>query len=141
MQIVARMPRERQAITPTRGDLPLPDANLQNNWRASRIVRLAEPPVPRSAHEQERSMHLQLTEEDWRAVRRALSEPIRLTDPETQEVYLLVRAGIFDRLRALVYDDGDFEPTMGYALADEVMKEDWDDPKMAEYDRYEEYKP
>ena len=29
---------------------------------------------------------------------------------------------------------------MGYALTDEVMKEDWDDPKMAEYDRYEEHK-
>jgi len=39
----------------------------------------------------------------------------------------------------LLYDDRDCDPGIGYSLADEVMKEDWEDPMMAEYDRYEEY--
>jgi hypothetical protein len=44
-----------------------------------------------------------------------------------------------DLLKSEFYDDRDYNPAIGYSLADEVMKEDWDDPMMAEYDRYEEY--
>jgi hypothetical protein len=85
-------------------------------------------------------MGLELTEEEQKEVRRAKREPIRLTDPETKQEYVLLRAEVYDRLKSLLYDDSDFEPSRGYALADEVMKEDWDDPKMAQYDRYEEFK-
>ncbi len=85
-------------------------------------------------------MSLQLTEEERRQVRLATREPVRLTDPETQQEYVLLRAEVYERLKALLYDDGDFEPSLGYRLADEVMKEGWDDPKMAEYDHYEEHK-
>ena len=85
-------------------------------------------------------MNLQLTAEERRELRQANRELVRLTDPETNEEYVLLRADIFDRLKSLVYDDKDFDPAIGYPLANEVMKEDWDDPKMAEYDRYEEHK-
>jgi hypothetical protein len=85
-------------------------------------------------------MPLQLTEEEQREVRQAKREPVRLTDPETQQEYVLLRAEVYERMKSLLYDDSDFEPDRGYPLADEVMKEDWDDPKMAEYDRYEEHK-
>jgi len=85
-------------------------------------------------------MSLELTEEERREVRQADRNPVRLTDPETRQEYVLLPADVYDRLKSLLYDDRDFDPAMGYALADEVMKEDWDDPKMAEYDRYEEHK-
>ena len=39
-----------------------------------------------------------------------------------------------------LYDDCKYDPAIGYPLTDEVMKEDWDDPKMAQYDRYEEFR-
>lgn len=45
-----------------------------------------------------------------------------------------------DQLDHYIYDNQDFTPEMGYILAHEVMQDDWDDPKMAEYDRYEDYK-
>jgi hypothetical protein len=85
-------------------------------------------------------MSLQLTEEERREVRLANEGPVRLTDPETKQEYVLLRAEVYERLKALLYDDSDYDPARGYALADEVMKADWDDPKMAEYDRYEEHK-
>jgi hypothetical protein len=85
-------------------------------------------------------MDLQLSEQERLAVRQANREPVRLTDPETKQEYVLLRAEIYDRLKSLLYDDSDFDPAAGYPLADEVMKDDWDDPKMAEYDRYEEHK-
>jgi hypothetical protein len=85
-------------------------------------------------------MPLQLTEEERREVRRANREPVRLTDPETQQEYVLLPAEVYERLKSLLYDDSEFDPARGYALADEVLKEDWDDPKMAEYDRYEEHR-
>jgi hypothetical protein len=86
-------------------------------------------------------MTLELTEEEWWEVRQTRNDPVRLTDPETRREYVLLPAEAYERLKSLLYDDRDFDPSMGYALADEVMKEDWDDPTMAEYDRYEEHKP
>jgi len=83
---------------------------------------------------------LQLTEEEKRQVRLANGKPVRLTDPESQQEYVLLPAEVYDRLKALLYDDGNVDVAAGYPLADEVMKDDWDDPKMAEYDRYEEFK-
>jgi hypothetical protein len=81
-----------------------------------------------------------LTEEERREVQLANGKPVRLTDPETKEEFVLLRAKVYDRLKSLLYDDADFDVATGYPLADEVMREDWDDPKMAEYDRYEEFK-
>ncbi len=85
-------------------------------------------------------MSLELTEEERRELRQGNRTPVRLTDPETRQEYILLPAEIYDRLKSLLYDDRDFDPAMGYALMDEVIKEDSDDPKMAEYDRYEEDK-
>jgi hypothetical protein len=53
----------------------------------------------------------------------------------------VLRAEVYERWKALLYDDRDFDPRRAYPLLDEVMKEEWDDPKMADYDRYEERKP
>ena len=89
---------------------------------------------------EETNVNLELTEEERREVRQGNRNPVRLTDPDTQREYILLPAEVYDRLKSLLYDDGDFDPAVGYALTDEVMKEDWDDPKMADYDRYEEHK-
>lgn len=79
-------------------------------------------------------MPLQLTDEERQEVQRAKGEPVRLTDPETKQEYVLLRAQVYEKLKGLLYDDGAIDVARGYALADEVMKEDWDDAKMAEYD-------
>ena len=58
-------------------------------------------------------MALDLTEEQRRELNTAADGPLPLSDPEAEEAYPLV---------------------------DEAFREGWDDPKMAEYDRYEEYR-
>jgi hypothetical protein len=63
-------------------------------------------------------------------------EPLKLVDTQTNAAYYLVSAEQFERLRGLLDDD----PSAAYPLADETFAEGWDDPKMADYDRYEEIK-
>jgi hypothetical protein len=60
-------------------------------------------------------------------------EPLAL-DPETQETYVLVRKDVYDRVKGLLYDDGEFPIRDAYPLMDEVAaKAGWDDPAMDIY--------
>jgi hypothetical protein len=65
----------------------------------------------------------ELTPEQRAEVRR--TEPARAFDPETKEIYVLVPASRFDRLKDIL-DDVDSE-TM-YPLLAEIAPEDWEDP-------------
>ncbi len=86
-------------------------------------------------------MTLELTEDERREVRPGQPQPWPAYRPQKpRRNTCCCRPKCTSALMTLLYDDRDFDPAMGYALADEVMKEDWDDPKMAEYDRYEEHK-
>jgi hypothetical protein len=70
-----------------------------------------------------------LTPEQRQEIRRAGEEPVRLADPETQTEYVILKADVYDRIRALAED------VMGaYPLAMKVFGRDgWDDPEMDEY--------
>ena len=46
----------------------------------------------------------------------------------------VIRADVFERIKGLLPE---FDPRETYPASDEVMREDWSDPKMAEYDDYE----
>lgn len=70
-----------------------------------------------------------------RAVHEAGENPVRLTDPDTNIEYVLVRAELFQKVKQLLDD-----PSEAYPAIDEAWKEGWDDPKMAEYDQYEKHK-
>lgn len=50
------------------------------------------------------------------------AEPARARDPQTNETYVLVRADVFERMRAII--DG------------VTRRAGWDDPKLDEYERY-----
>jgi hypothetical protein len=65
--------------------------------------------------------------------------PIALFDERTNKRYVLVSAELFDRLRG--YEDGDIDPRDFYPATDQAFAELWDDPKMADYDRYDELRP
>jgi hypothetical protein len=77
-----------------------------------------------------------LTPEQQRALDAHPGEPLALVDERTNATYYLLSAEAFERLRRLSDDD----PSPAYALADEAFAEGWDDPKMADYDRYDEVK-
>lgn len=68
--------------------------------------------------------------------RKALQEgeSVSVIETGTQIECVVVRADVFNRIRKLL---ADFDPRGAYPAVDEVMKEDWNDPKMAEYDDYE----
>ena len=65
-----------------------------------------------------------MTEQQWQE---ATSEPV-VIDPKTQVEYILVRRGAYDRLRALVNDDG---VVVTAEMVDRIMAEyDADDPTL-----------
>lgn len=66
------------------------------------------------------------------------NEPLRVLDPETNTVYVLVRAEIFDRVRSTLHDDGtELAPTYA-AQSEAAFRAGWDAPGMDDYDHYDE---
>lgn len=79
---------------------------------------------------------LTLTDEQARA---AAEQPdgVRLTDPGTNRVYVLLPADVYDRLLESQYDDSPWTTEERDALAAEAGKHaGWD--QMSEYDNYPE---
>jgi hypothetical protein len=77
-----------------------------------------------------------ITPEIRQAIELAGERPVQLTDPETNSVYIIVRAEVYERMRASC-DDSDIRDA--YPLMDQVAAlEGWDDPSM---DIYNEYQP
>lgn len=83
-------------------------------------------------------MAFDLTEEQRQELHKAAGGPLHLTDPDTREGYVLLPERVYERLRTLLDEDSESSPTDAYPLVDETFREGWDDPKMAEYDHYEE---
>jgi hypothetical protein len=77
---------------------------------------------------------IELTEEQRRELERP--EPIAV-DPQTKEEYVLVRRDVYARLKSAL-DDPD--PRDAYAAIDRAFAPIWDEPKMADYDNYEDHK-
>jgi hypothetical protein len=75
-----------------------------------------------------------LTAEQRKLLEQAGGEILRLTDPKTNQEYVLVRAEVYEQLRSGYADlnPRDLYPALHRALQDEG----WDDPEMEEYNRY-----
>ena len=76
-----------------------------------------------------------LTGEQHRAIEDAGGEPVRVEDPETKATYVLLKAEVYDRIRALLGDDGLTPGEMAPRIWG-MMEGDWDDPAMDAYDHY-----
>jgi hypothetical protein len=76
---------------------------------------------------------IELTEQQRREL--AQREPVAI-DPETKVEYVLVRREVYARLRAALADD--LQPRDAYPAIDQAFAPGWSDPKMDDYDRYEE---
>jgi hypothetical protein len=79
---------------------------------------------------------IELTEDQRREVKGA--DVPRAVDPETHQTYVLVREEVYERLKGLLGED--FHPSDAYAAIDRAFAEGWNDPRMDDYDRYEELK-
>ncbi len=82
-------------------------------------------------------MTLPLTEEQVRAVSARPDEPIRLIDPTTKAVFVLLRAVDYERLRTVLDDDYDSRDAYAAQFAS-AMRAGWDDPAMDDYNNYDE---
>jgi hypothetical protein len=79
---------------------------------------------------------MNLTAEELASVQ--AGKPLRFTDPGTRGEFVVLRADVYERVQALLA--GELEPREWYPAVDEAFREGWDDPKMVEYDHYEEHK-
>jgi hypothetical protein len=81
---------------------------------------------------------IDLTEEQRQALDTSQGGPVRVVDPRTNAEYVILSAEVYDRLRGLLGED--MKPVDTYPAVDRAFAEDWDDPRMDDYDRYEELK-
>ena len=79
---------------------------------------------------------IELTQEQRRELE-GMTVP-RVLDPETRKTYVLVSEAAYERFKGLFGDD--FHPGEAYPAIDRAFAEGWGDPKMDDYDRYEELK-
>ena len=76
-----------------------------------------------------------ITPEIRQAIEQAGEQPVQLNDPETNSVYIIVRADVYERMRVLC--DG-FDIRDAYPLMNQVAaREGWDDPSMDIYNEYQ----
>jgi hypothetical protein len=65
-------------------------------------------------------------------------QPVTVVDEQTQQVYYLIPAEQFDRLRSFLSDEV-FQPSEAYPLIAKTAAEaGWADPLMDAYDNYEQ---
>lgn len=64
--------------------------------------------------------------------------PVKLVDEQTNQVYYVISAEMFESVRALITDE-EFNPREMYPLMAKVAgAAGWDDPIMDAYDNYDE---
>jgi len=82
---------------------------------------------------------IELTQEQRQQIRQANGAEVRFRDPEADREYVILPAEIYDGLRQLLSDDGDWTPEEQLLLlAESGRREGWDDSDMAVYDNYDE---
>lgn len=81
-------------------------------------------------------MTIQLTEQQQQALASEPGEPPRVVNPRTNETFVLVRAEVYERLKALLAEAEDEQLVHDvYPHVMEVFgREGWDDPEMDVYD-------
>jgi hypothetical protein len=66
-------------------------------------------------------------------------QPVRVIDPQTQKVYVIVPGDLFDRVRALV-GEKQFDIRETYAAQDSGLAKVWDDPELDIYNDYDAHR-
>jgi len=77
---------------------------------------------------------LPIPKELQQAMRASHGRPLRLTDPETQEEYVLLQAEMYDQLQGLLDNEASLTPDERRAVLIQAgLRAGWDDPEMDVY--------
>jgi hypothetical protein len=80
---------------------------------------------------------IQLTDEQRRQLEGG--KAVEITDPQTSQLYVVLRKDVYDRVRQLLYDDSEWaEEELRLQLARSARDNGWEEPGMDAYDRYDE---
>lgn len=84
-----------------------------------------------------------INEEIRKALQQQPGKPLEVEDDQTHRKYVVIPAETFQKVRALFYDDSQFDPSEAYPLLDETFggAEGWDAPGMEAYDNYDAHRP
>jgi hypothetical protein len=79
-------------------------------------------------------MSIRLTEAQWANIAQGNDVPVRVSDPAESEMFVLVRADVYERFKSLFEDDPVTELERLYQLEQFGKRAGWDDPEMDVYD-------
>ena len=79
-------------------------------------------------------MPIRLTEEQWANVQQGSEVPVRVSDPAQNATFVLVRADVYERFKALFEEDPVTEQERLFQLQQFGKRAGWDDPEMDVYD-------
>jgi hypothetical protein len=65
-------------------------------------------------------------------------EPVRVVDPVTNAEYILIAVETYAQLSGMI--DTNFHVSDTYPAVADAVADLWNDPKMDDYDRYEEFR-
>ena len=82
-----------------------------------------------------------LTEELQQALEEQGGAPVKVVHPVTNEVYFLIAANQYDRLKPLFEHDPMTEQEQRFLLQQAGKRAGWDDPEMDAYDNYDAHRP
>jgi hypothetical protein len=81
---------------------------------------------------------IQLTKDQHEQLANNGKSAVKVIDPISNDEYVLVTAAEYAHLSGMI--DVNFHVSDTYAAIDEAFAEGWNDPKMADYDHYEDFK-
>ncbi len=78
---------------------------------------------------------IELTEQQRQEL--SVPEPIAI-DPNTKKTYVLVQKNVYDRIKGLLHDNGEWtDDELRLLLAPSADANGWNEPAMDDYDDYE----
>ena len=78
-------------------------------------------------------MTIHLTPEQWQSVQEGQGSPVRVSDPSDTEAFVLLRADIYERYRALFEDVPVNDQERQFQLQQFGKRAGWNDPEMDIY--------
>jgi len=79
---------------------------------------------------------IELTDEQRQQLERG--KAIDVMDPQSAQLYVILRKDVYERFRNLLYDDSEWtEDELRLRLARSAKDNGWEEPGMDDYDRYD----